>query len=89
MAMTHKLFISVLMLASVTFSPVSLSSDAEVDTHTKPTTVRLDSIPEVSVTCYRCDELARKYRSSRVNDGTISDPQGLQQRMIEDTEEGE
>ena len=83
MGVKHSLFTSVLALASAAYSPVSLSDQGEVeaDANNKPTNVRLDSTPPISVTCYRCEELARKYLSSPTK--------GIQPRISQESEEAE
>jgi hypothetical protein len=87
MGVKHMLFTSVLTLASATYSPVSLSDEVETDANNKPTKFRLDSIPEVSVTCFRCEELARKYLSVRANAEVASQPRGIQSRISQEAEE--
>ena len=83
MSLKHTLFTSVLALSSAAYSPASLSDQGEVeaDVNNKPTNVTLDSTPPISVTCYRCEELARKYLSSQMK--------GIQPRIIQESEEAE
>ena len=89
MGVKPMLFTATLALASAGLSPISFSDEADADAKIKRTNVKIDSIPPVTVTCNRCDALAREYHSSRVNAGGVSRPKGIPPHSNQEVEEAE